>query len=142
MNKNNDQHEFTIGVHEYQIFVIEKTPFVDGSYNIGPKSKYLNSNEVDITVTEQISFLAESEVIMQSSHSTDNDNANVSSASTTCVSPAHHIKQEKEIVWDVHQNTSSHTETTQSEEDIKHFLKEKMQSYLSEPLLRLFTYEY
>ncbi|KAL3278967.1 hypothetical protein HHI36_016485, partial [Cryptolaemus montrouzieri] len=95
------------------------------------KSEYLNSNEVDIAVTEQIYFLIESEVSMQSSRSTDNDNANVSSASNTCVSQPHHIKHEKESVSDVHQNTSSQQkDTIQSEEDIKHFLKEKMQSYL------------
>ncbi|KAK9883414.1 hypothetical protein WA026_001588 [Henosepilachna vigintioctopunctata] len=70
---------------------------------------------------------------MQSSRSTDN--ANVSSASTTCVSQAHHIQQEKESFWDVHDNTSSQTETTESE-DITHFLKEKIQFYLSEPLLQ------
>ncbi|XP_035430864.2 zinc finger BED domain-containing protein 4-like [Spodoptera frugiperda] len=98
------------------------------------KSKYLNSNEVDIAVTELISFLTKSEDSMQSSRSTDN--ANDSSASTTCVSQTHHIQQKKESLWDVHDdNTSSHTETTESEEDIKHFLKEKIQSYLSEPLL-------
>lgn len=98
------------------------------------KSKYLNSNEVDIAVTELISFLTESEDSMQSSRSTDN--ANDSSASTTCVSQTHHIQQKKESLWDVHDDkTSSHTETTESEEDIKHFLKEKIQSYLSEPLL-------
>lgn len=82
---------------------------------------------MDIAVTELISFLTESE----SSCSTNN--ANVSSASTTCVSQAHYIQQEKESLWDVHDNTSSQTETTESE-DIKHFLKKKIQSYLSEPL--------
>ncbi|KAK9876459.1 hypothetical protein WA026_012773 [Henosepilachna vigintioctopunctata] len=97
------------------------------------KSKYLNSNEADIAATELIFFLTESEVSMQSFRSTDN--ANVSSSSTTCVSQAHHIQQEKGSLWDVHDNTSSQTKTTESE-DIIHFLKEKIQSYLSEPLLQ------
>lgn len=100
------------------------------------ESKYLNSNELDIAVTELISFLTESEVSMQSSRSTDNDNDNISSTSTTCVSQAHHIQQEKESFWDVHDNTANQTETTESEEDIKHFLKEKIESYLPEPLLQ------
>lgn len=76
------------------------------------KSKNLNSNEVDIAVTELISFLNESEVSMQSSHSTDN--AYVSWALTTCVSQAHRIQQEKESLWDVHDIKSSQTETTES----------------------------
>lgn len=101
------------------------------------KSKYLNSNEVDIAVTELISFLTESEGNKKSSRTTDNDNANDSVASTsTCVPQAHSIQQEKESLWDVHDNTSSQTETTESEEGTKHFLKEKIQSYLSEPLLQ------
>lgn len=41
----------------------------------------------------------------------------------------------KKSLWDVHDNTSSQTETTESE-DIKHFLEGKIQSYLSEPLLQ------
>lgn len=97
------------------------------------KSKYLNSNEMDIAITELISFLTEPEVSMLSSRNTDN--ANVSSASTTCVSPAHHTQQEKESIWDAHDDTTSQTETTKSE-DIKHVLKEKIQSYLSDPLLQ------
>ncbi|CAG9563758.1 unnamed protein product [Danaus chrysippus] len=100
------------------------------------KSMYLNSNEVDIVVTELISFLTESEGNKKSSRNTDNDNANVSVASTsTCVPQAHSIQQEKESLWDVHDNTSSQTETTESE-GTNHFLKEKIQSYLSEPLLQ------
>ncbi|KAL3281292.1 hypothetical protein HHI36_004505 [Cryptolaemus montrouzieri] len=72
---------------------------------------------------------------MQSSRSTDKDNANISSASTTCISQVLHINQEKESLWEVHDNTSSQTETTETEEDIKHSLKEKIQSYLSKTLL-------
>lgn len=97
--------------------------------NLRFKSKYLNSNKVDIAVTE-LTFLTKSEVSMQSSHSTDNANV-----STTCVSQAYHIQQEKESLWDVHDNTSSQTETTKCK-DKRHFLKEKIQSYLSEPLLQ------
>lgn len=97
------------------------------------KSKYLNSNEVDIAVTELISFLTEPEVSMLSSPSTDN--ANDSSASTTCVSQAQHTQQEKVSLWDVHDETSSQTEIKESE-DVKHVLKEKIHIYLSEPILQ------
>lgn len=97
------------------------------------KSKYLNSNELDIAVAELISFLTEPEVSMLSHRSTDN--ANVSSASSTCVSQAEHTQQEKESLWDVHDDTSSQTDTTETG-DIKHVLKEKIQMYLSEPILQ------
>ncbi|KAL3274881.1 hypothetical protein HHI36_019663, partial [Cryptolaemus montrouzieri] len=59
------------------------------------KSDNINSNEVDIAGIEQMSFLTESEVSMQSSRRTDNDDAN--GTPVQLHAQAYYIKQEKRV---------------------------------------------
>ncbi|CAH2103208.1 unnamed protein product [Euphydryas editha] len=97
------------------------------------KSKYLNSNEVDLAITEIVSFLTEhNNNDSVQSHGRENPSV---STSTELVSPDSNIHQEKESLWDVHDNIPDPMEIPGSE-DQKTILREIIQSYLSEPLLQ------
>lgn len=80
------------------------------------KFKYLNSDEVDIAMTEIISFLTEcnDDPVLSGSEE------NVSLVSSELNLSASNIQQEKECLWDTHDNTPKQMEKTGTD-DQKNF---------------------
>ncbi|CAK1594534.1 unnamed protein product [Parnassius mnemosyne] len=98
------------------------------------KSKYLNSDELDLAMSEIISFLTDYDNNSALFRGTDNVSS-VSTAPLVLSTSTSNIPQDKESLWDSHDNNPNQMDSAGSE-DQKSVLKEKIESYLSEPLLQ------
>ncbi|CAK1589244.1 unnamed protein product [Parnassius mnemosyne] len=96
------------------------------------KSKHLNSDELDLAMSEIISFLTDYNNNSALFRGTDNVSL-MSTAPFVLSTSTSNIQQDKEGLWDSHDNTPNQMESAGSE-DQKTVLKEKSQNNLSEPL--------
>lgn len=96
------------------------------------KSKYLSSDEVDIGVREIITFL----VTLENPASFTSGVDHVRAISPEPIPSISNTQQQKESLWDPHDSTSNLTNEMEAVEDRSFFFKQKLETYLTEPLMQ------